>query len=65
MAEKSKEFGTKGWSFLKAGYANMASHVEHMARENGYNVDLGESFRFAVQCMYTSPVFLCAFLSLR
>lgn len=41
VAEKSKEFGTKGWSFLKAGYANMASHVEHMARENGYNVDLG------------------------
>ena len=41
VAEKSKEYGAKGWSFLKAGYASVAAHVEHVARDNGYHVDLG------------------------
>lgn len=48
VAEKGREYGNKGWSFLKAGYASMASHVEHLARDNGYNVDLGELLHLLV-----------------
>lgn len=40
-AAKGKEYGAKGWGFLKAGYASMAGHLETMAKENGYSVDLG------------------------
>ena len=42
VADKGREYGSKGWTFLKAGYASVAAHVEHMARDNGYNMDLGE-----------------------
>ncbi|KAK9804403.1 hypothetical protein WJX72_011117 [[Myrmecia] bisecta] len=41
VAEKSKEYGTKTWSFLKTAYAGVASNVETLARENGYKIDLG------------------------
>lgn len=42
LAERSKEYGSKGWSWLKGAYVSAASHVESMAQENGYKVDLGE-----------------------
>ena len=40
--EKGKEYGAKGWGFLKSAYASVASGVETVARDNGYKVDLGE-----------------------
>lgn len=39
--EKSKEYGTKGWGFLRGVYANVANQVESVASEHGYRVDLG------------------------
>ena len=41
LAERSKEYGSKGWSWLKGAYVSAASHVESVAQENGYKVDLG------------------------
>lgn len=40
--ERGREYGAKGWGFLKSAYATVASGVEGVARENGYKVDLGE-----------------------
>ncbi|KAI7846015.1 hypothetical protein COHA_000553 [Chlorella ohadii] len=40
-AEKAKEMGSKGWSFLKSAYASAAAAVEQTAAQNGYKVDLG------------------------
>ena len=40
-AERGKEYGTKGWGFMKSAYASMAQQVEHLARDNGYQLDLG------------------------
>jgi ADP-ribosylation factor GTPase-activating protein 1 len=40
-AEKTKEYGTKGWSLLKSAYAAAASSIEHTAAQQGYQVDLG------------------------
>lgn len=40
--EKSKEYGTKSWGFLRGVYANVANQVESVASEHGYKVDLGE-----------------------
>ena len=51
-AVKGKEYGAKGWNLLKAGYASMASHVEHVARDNGYNVDLGALALVAQHCWW-------------
>lgn len=42
--EKGKEYGAKGWGFLKSAYASVASGVEGVARENGYKVDLGSKY---------------------
>ena len=42
-AERGKEYGTKGWGFMKSAYASMAQQVEHLARDNGYQLDLGTS----------------------
>ena len=42
LAERSKEYGSKGWSWLKGAYVSAASHVESVAQENGYKVDLGK-----------------------
>lgn len=39
----SKEYAGKSWNFMKGMYANVASQVETVARDNGYKVDLGES----------------------
>ena len=39
--ERGKEYGAKGWGFLKSAYASVASGVENVARDNGYKVDLG------------------------
>ena len=42
LAERSKDYGSKGWSWLKGAYVSAASHVETLAQEQGYKVDLGE-----------------------
>lgn len=39
--ERGKDYGAKGWGFLKSAYATVASQVENVARDNGYKVDLG------------------------
>lgn len=44
VAEKGKEYGTKGWNFLKGVYGTVANQVEHVARDSGYKLDLGEPF---------------------
>ncbi len=41
--QQAKEYTAKSWNFMKGMYANVASQVETVARENGYKVDLGES----------------------
>lgn len=41
VADKSKELGKQGWTGLKSLYATVASKVETVARDNGYNIDLG------------------------
>jgi ADP-ribosylation factor GTPase-activating protein 1 len=40
-AEKTKEYGAKGWSLLKTAYAAAASTIETTAAQQGYKVDLG------------------------
>ena len=45
-AERGKEYGTKGWGFMKSAYASMAQQVEHLARDNGYQLDLGALRKF-------------------
>ena len=41
--EIGKEYTAKSWNFMKGMYANVASQVETVARDNGYKVDLGET----------------------
>lgn len=41
VAEKGKEYGAKGWTFLKGVYGTVATQVESVARDNGYKLDLG------------------------
>lgn len=41
VAEKGKEYGSKGWGLMRGLYANVASQVESVASEHGYKVDLG------------------------
>ena len=52
LAERSKEYGTKGWSWLKGAYVSAASHVEHMAQEQGYKVDLGKHLPGFCRCSW-------------
>lgn len=40
--QQAKEYTAKSWNFMKGVYANVASQVESVARENGYKVDLGD-----------------------
>lgn len=40
-AEKTKEYGSKGWSLLKTAYAAAASTIEQTAAQQGLKVDLG------------------------
>lgn len=40
-AEKTKEYGAKGWSLLKSAYAAAAATIEQTAAQQGYKVDLG------------------------
>jgi len=40
--QQAKEYTAKSWNFMKGVYANVASQVETVARDNGYKVDLGE-----------------------
>lgn len=40
--ERGKEISSKSWNFMKGVYATVATQVEHVARDNGYKVDLGE-----------------------
>eukprot|EP00891_Asterochloris_glomerata_P006536 jgi/Astpho2/6536/Aster-07320 len=39
--ERGKEISSKSWNFMKGVYATVATQVEHVARDNGYKVDLG------------------------
>lgn len=39
--QQAKEYTAKSWNFMKGVYANVASQVESVARDNGYKVDLG------------------------
>ena len=41
VAEKTKEYGAKGWSLLRSAYASAASAVEKTAAQQGYQLDLG------------------------
>jgi hypothetical protein len=41
VAEKTKEYGAKGWNLLRSAYANAASAVEKTAAQQGYQLDLG------------------------
>lgn len=40
--QQAKEYTAKGWNFMKGVYANVASQVENVAKDNGYKVNLGE-----------------------
>lgn len=41
VAEKTKEYGAKGWSLLRTAYASAASTLEKTAAQQGYQLDLG------------------------
>lgn len=41
VAEKTKEYGAKGWSLLRTAYASAASTIEKTAAQQGYQIDLG------------------------
>ena len=41
VAEKTKEYGAKGWSLLRTAYASAASTIEKTAAQQGYKLDLG------------------------
>jgi len=51
--QQAKEYTAKSWNFMKGVYANVASQVESVARENGYKVDLGEHCIAVMQSGYT------------
>ncbi len=42
VAEKTKEYGQKGWSLLRSAYASAASAVEGVAKEQGHPAGLGQ-----------------------
>lgn len=48
--ELGKEYTAKSWNFMKGVYANVASQVESVARENGYKVDLGQQPCHVLSC---------------
>lgn len=39
VAEKTKEYGAKGWSLLRTAYASAASTIEKTAAQQGYQLD--------------------------
>lgn len=41
VAEKTKEYGAKGWSLLRTAYASAASTIEKTVAQQGYQLDLG------------------------
>jgi len=41
VAEKTKEYGVKGWALLRSAYATAASTIESTAAQQGIKVDLG------------------------
>eukprot|EP00889_Picochlorum_renovo_P004103 jgi/Picre1/31133/NNA_006487.t1 len=41
VAERTKEYGVKGWALLRSAYASAASTIEKTAAQQGYQVDLG------------------------
>ena len=43
VAERGKDLGAKGWSFIKGVYGTVASQVETVAKDSGYKLDLGQS----------------------
>ena len=44
VAERGKDLGAKGWSFIKGVYGTVATQVESVAKDNGYKLDLGTAF---------------------
>lgn len=40
-AERTREYGNKGWSLLRSAYASAASRIEQSAAQQGYKIDLG------------------------
>ena len=58
--ERGKEISSKSWNFMKGVYATVATQVEHVARDNGYKVDLGEHWHrlrsFVVRCKHCRPL---------
>ncbi len=42
VAERGKDLGAKGWSFIKGVYGTVATQVETVAKDSGYKLDLGE-----------------------
>ena len=48
VAERGKEFGAKGWSFIKGVYGTVASQVETVAKDSGYKLDLGTDISLAL-----------------
>lgn len=41
VAERGKDLGAKGWSFIKGVYGTVATQVETVAKDSGYKLDLG------------------------
>ena len=41
VAERGREVGAKGWTFLKGVVGTVAQQVESVARDNGLKLDLG------------------------
>jgi ADP-ribosylation factor GTPase-activating protein 1 len=40
-AERTREYGSKGWSLLRSAYMSAASRIEQSAAQQGYKIDLG------------------------
>lgn len=49
LAEKGKVLGQQGWTGLKGLYATVASRVETVAKDSGYNIDLGKAHQCWIQ----------------
>lgn len=50
VAERGKEIGAKGWSFIKGVYGTVASQVETVAKDSGYKLDLGADISPTLTC---------------
>lgn len=41
LSETGMKLGKQGWGIMRSLYANVATQVETVAKQNGLNVDLG------------------------